>query len=134
MICRELDLDNTELGDGGGRKGGSCCFVLWLWVLGVWGVIRGQQEAYLEKTACQSDTRNFALRGRNCACLEDSSNSELHIQINQHFPSLRTIPRIFISSPHQTPKPLITDPNRTLYPPFDSPPSASHAPTYATPT
>ena len=62
---RELDLDNTKLGMGGGRMEGSC-FVLWLLVLGVGGVIRGQRDAYLGKKARRADTRNFALRGKGC--------------------------------------------------------------------
>jgi len=54
LTGRELDLDNTKLGMGGGRMEGSCSFVLWLLVLGVWGVYEASEKRIWEESPYQT--------------------------------------------------------------------------------
>lgn len=119
---QELDLDNTKIGDGGGGKVGSCSFVLWLLVFGVWLLYECQREAYLGKKACRAEI----LRWEGKWCM---SRRLVQLRITHPSqPTFCTFEQIleYLYFPLFEPLiQLITDPNRTLYPPFDSPPSAS---------
>jgi hypothetical protein len=72
---RELDLDNTKLGMGGGRKEGSCFFVLWYLVFGVYTrparSISGGESPCRYQKSCLARERGV--------CLEELSISRLQI-------------------------------------------------------
>jgi len=80
---RELDLDNMELGMGGGGRGPRVVLCCGYWYL-VFGGYTRPARSVSGKKAGRADNRHSCRARKNGAGLEGSSNSELHIQINQH--------------------------------------------------
>ena len=118
---RELDLDNTKLGDGRWEEGGLvffCVVVIGTWCL---GGIRGQREAYLGRKPIVQVPDILPCEGKGCML-----RRVVHLAI--------TNPRILPPQPFPKPQAAqTTDPNLPLSLPL-TPHFASHMfPTNATP-
>ncbi len=121
---RELDLDNTKLGHGRREEEELVLFVLGLLVLRVWGYTRPARSL----SGAESPTSSYQ---KFCRTREKWCMSRRLVQFRITHPNQPTFHSVeqfleFLYLPRSIYlKPLITDPNPTLYPPLDTPLPAS---------